>query len=198
VAAGAAALAAVSLLVVGVARWPAMQPTAAVGAIAGPGPPAQPCIFPEVPDLARLANASDIAAVGTVGRGQVLHYVGISQAFTRYTLRVQSVLRQKGPSVPNTLIIEEAGGMPVRMMQPGSYVLFLVKSDRTDGLASYFVADGLYGAFPVRAGAVYRECPNYESPATLAKASGNGQGMLETDFSNEIRDLPALPPPPHK
>jgi hypothetical protein len=125
-------------------------------------------------------------------------YAGISSTYTRYTLRVQSVLRQKASGTPSTLLIEEVGGVPVPILQPGAYVVFLVKTARTDTLTTYFVADGLNGAFSLRSAAVYRECANYQSPANLIEASGRGQGMSQADFSNQVRALPAMAGPPHK
>ena len=141
-----------------------------------------------------LASQSDVVAVGSVDGAKVVHYGGINSAFTRHTLHIQSVLR--GAFAGKWLTIEEAGGVPVPIMQPGPYVVFLIKTDRTDGLTSYFLTEGLNGAFPLRAKGVVRECPTF--PATVQMPEASGSGVALTDFSNEIRDLPAIPRPPHK
>lgn len=163
-----------------------------VSAIAGP--PQGPCIFPNSEELALLASASDVVAVGSVDSGQVVHYAGINSAFTRHTLHISSVLR--GTFAGKSLTIEEAGGVPVRIMQPGPYVVFLVKTDRTDSLTSYFLAEGLNGAFPLRTKGVVRECPTF--PATHQMPEAAGSGVALSDFSDEIRNLPTIPRPPHK
>jgi hypothetical protein len=155
------------------------------------GPPERPCTFPSTQELALLASESDIVAVGTVDGAQVVQYAGISSAYTRNTLHIHSVLR--GAAASRSLTIEEVGGVP---MPTGPYVVFLVKTARTDGLVSYFLAEGLNGAFPVRARGVVRECPTF--PATVHMPEASGSGVALTDFSDQIRDLPALPQPPHK
>lgn len=173
------------------------QPTTAQnsdGAVALAGPPHQPCVFPTTQELALLASESDVVAVGSVDRAQVVHYAGINSAYSRHMLHIQSVLR--GTTSSKSLMIEELGGVPVPILQPGLYVVFLVKTSRTDGLKTYFLADGLNGAFPVRAKGVVRECPTF--PATVAIPEAAGSGVALADFTNEIRNLPALAPPPHK
>lgn len=158
------------------------------------GPVRGPCIFPNSEQLALLASESDVVAVGSVDSARVVHYAGINSAYTRNRFHVQSVLR--GTFAGKSLTIEEIGGMPVPIMQPSQYVVFLVKTNRTDGLTSYFLAEGLDGAFPVRAKGVVRECPTF--PASVHMPEAPGSGVPLTDFSDEIRNLPALPPPPHK
>jgi hypothetical protein len=74
----------------------------AMGAAAGP--PQEPCVFPSVTELTDLAGASDLVLAGTVeGPAQVITYAGINQPFTRYALRIRSVLR--GPAVSGVLTI---------------------------------------------------------------------------------------------
>lgn len=141
-----------------------------------------------------LASDSDVVAVGSVDSGQVVHYAGINSAYTRHKLHIQSILR--GTSTGKSLTIEELGGVPVPIMQPGQYVVFLVKTNRTDGLTSYFLAEGLDGAFPVRAKGVARECPMFPASVQIPEAPGSGVPL--TDFIDEIRNLPAVARPPHK
>jgi hypothetical protein len=164
------------------------------GAVAMAGPPQRPCVFPTRQELAVLASQSDVVAVGSVTRAQVVHYAGIQSAYSWHTIHVQSVLR--GATSSKSLRIEEIGGVPVPILQPGPYVVFLIKSGRTDGVTTYFLADGLNGAFPIRAKGVVRECPTF--PATVVMPEATGSGATLADFTNDIRNSPAVAPPPHK
>jgi hypothetical protein len=160
-------------------------------AIAPPEPPTQPCTFPDTNELASLVAGSDLIAIGVVeGSAQVVHYAGRSSTYTRYTLRVTSVMKQSGTTAPRSILIEELGGVPDPILRPGPYLLFLAESSGTDGISRYFIYSGLYGAFPIRAGGVYRQCPNYRSPASPREATGGGQGMAEADFIDEVRTVP--------
>jgi len=158
------------------------------------GPPQVACAFPTQSELADLAGASDLVIAGTVeGRPQVVTYAGINQPFTRYALRVRSVLR--GANVSGVLTVEEAGGVITPILQPGPQVVFLQKAQRTEGLTTYFVVNGLNGTFLTRADGMTRECPHAAAASTFV--TGHGAEAGEPTFGNEIRALTPTPPP-HK
>lgn len=184
-------LSAIVLLVLAACGQEPISQSPFSGAVAGPAP--RPCVFPNVNDLALLAYQSDVVAVGSVDGAEVVHYAGRSTPYTRHTVHVQTVLR--GTVNSKTLTIEEIGGVPVPVLQPGPYVVFLAKTARADGLATYFLADGLNGAFPLRAKGVVRECPSF--PSTEPRAVADGGGVTLSDFSNQIRNLPTITVP-HK
>jgi hypothetical protein len=158
------------------------------------GPPRLACAFPTQSELADLAGASDLVVAATVeGRPQVVTYAGINQPFTRYALRVRSVLR--GANASGVLTVEEVGGVVTPILQPGPQVVFLQKVQRSDGLTTYFVVDGLNGTFLTRAAGMTRECPHGAAPSTFVV--GHGADASEATFGREVRELRPTPPP-HK
>jgi hypothetical protein len=160
-------------------------------ALVPPGPLIRPCVFPGTAELADLAGASDLVVDGTVvGSAQVIHYAGIAQPFTRYMLRVRSVLRGSTPS--SVLTIEEAGGVPVPILQPGPQITFLQLAQRTDGLTTYFVVSGLDGTFLIKPTGVTRECPRGQAASVYARSP-----QTEASFSDQVHQLTASMAP-HK
>jgi hypothetical protein len=147
------------------------------------GPLPRPCVFPDANELALLASASTVVAIGQADSAQVFHYPGISTPFTRHTFHLQSIVL--GAASSQTLVIEENGGVPVPILEPAQYVLFL----RQDGSA-YNITNGLSGAFPLRAKGVVRECPTF--PATAAKQEASGSGVSLQDFTKTLRSLPTV------
>jgi hypothetical protein len=166
------------------------MPALAVGAVAGP--PEEPCVFPSLTELTELAGVSDLVVAGTVqGRAQVFTYSGINQPFTRYVIRVRSVLR--GPAVSGVLTLEEAGGVVQPILNPGPQVVFLQRVQHSDGLTTYFVENGLGGIFLTRASGMTRECPH--GVARASEFVSNGES--EVAFGDQVRQLTATTPP-HK
>jgi hypothetical protein len=156
---------------------------------AGSVPPELPCVFPSTTELAELAGASDIVVAGTVLAGvQVITYPGTNnQPFTRYALRVRSVLR--GPTASGLLTIVEAGGVVQPLLIPGPQVAFLDKVQPPDGLTTYYVVNGPRGTFLTRASGMTMECPHgVERPSDFVSS-----GLDEATFSDQVRQL--VPPP---
>jgi len=89
-----------------------------------------------------------------------------------------------GAASSETLVIEEIGDVPLPF-EPGQYVLFLSQNGPT-----YYITEGLYGAFPLRAKGVVRECPTYSATAALEEASGSGVSLQ--DFTKTLRSLPTV------
>jgi hypothetical protein len=147
------------------------------------GPLPRPCVFPDANELAIMASESTVVAIGQADSAQVFHYPGISTPFTRHTFHVQSIVL--GTASSNTLVIQENGGVPVPILEPAQYVLFL-----SQGGSMYIITNGLYGAFPVRAKGVVRECPTYSATATLEEAYGGGVSLQ--DFTKTLRSLPTV------
>jgi hypothetical protein len=177
----ATAAALLGLFVLAAAFGHTAAPSRAATALAGP--PTGPCVFPDAAELTALAGASDLVVNGTVeGKAQVVQYAGISQPLTRYALRVRSVLR--GSTLSSVLTIEEAGGVPVPIMQPGPVIAFLTRADRTDGLTTYFLSNGLEGAFLLRPAGVTRECAHFHAASTFVVGA-----QSEADFSDQVRGL---------
>jgi len=155
-----------------------------------PSPPAQqiagpalfPCVFPAANELAILASASSVVAIGQADSAQVVHRPGISTPYTRHTFHLQSIVL--GAASSQTLVIEEIGDVPLPF-EPGQYLLFLSQTGST-----YYITEGLYGAFPLRAKGVVRECPTYSATAALEEASGSGVSLQ--DFTKTLRSLPTV------
>jgi hypothetical protein len=143
----------------------------------------RPCVFPAANELALLASASTVVAIGQADSAQVFHYPGISTPFTRHTFHLQSIVL--GAASSQTLVIEENGGVPLPILEPAQYVLFL-----SQGGSMYNITNGLYGAFPVRAKGVVRECPTYS--ATAAKQEASGSGISLQEFTKTLRSLPTV------
>jgi hypothetical protein len=139
-------------------------------------------VFPTANELALLASASTVVAIGQADSAQVVHRPGRSIPYTRHTFHLQSIFL--GAAGSETLVVEETGNVPLPF-EPGSYVLFLSQNGPT-----YYISDGLYGTFPVRAKGVVRECPTYSPTAPLEEASGSGVSLQ--DFTNTLRSLPTV------
>jgi hypothetical protein len=146
-------------------------------------PVVRPCVFPAANELAILASASTIVAIGQADSAQVVHYPGISTPFTRHAFHLQSIVL--GAASSETLVIEETGGVPIPVLEPGQYLLFLSQNGPT-----YYITEGLYGAFPLRAKGVVRECPTYSATAALEEASGSGVSLQ--DFTKTLHSLPTV------
>jgi hypothetical protein len=164
------------------------QPSASVAAtpshhIFGPVP--KDCVFPDANELAILASASTVAAIGQADRAQVVHRPGRSIPYTRHTFHIQSIVL--GAAGGETLVIEEIGDVPLPF-EPGQYLLFLSQNGPT-----YYITNGLYGAFPLRANGVVRECPPFSATAALQEAPGSG--VLLQDFTKTLRSLPTVAVP---
>src|SRR5260370_8260120 len=56
------------------------------------GPLPRPCVFPDANELALLASASTVVAIGQADSAQVFHYPGISTPFTPHTFHLQSIV----------------------------------------------------------------------------------------------------------
>jgi hypothetical protein len=148
------------------------------------------CVFPDVAYLAAIAGESDLVVAGTVeGAPEVVYPVpGIEQPFTRYALRVRSVLR--GSAVTGDLTIMEAGGVVKPILKPGSQIVFLFSDG--PGSGTYTVSEGLNGIFLPRASGMTRECPHGLNPSVFVS-----DGSSEAAFSAEIQGLTPTRPP-HK
>ncbi len=149
--------------------------------MAGPVLPA--CVFPTAAELAVLASSSSVVAIGQADSAQVFHRPGISTPYTRHTFQIQSIVL--GAASSKTLVIEEDGGVPIPILEPGQYLLFLSQTGST-----YYITNGLYGAFPVRGTGVVRQCPTF--PATAAKQEAPGGGVSLQDFTQTLRSLPTV------
>jgi len=168
------------------ATHPVVPSLAATVAYAGPQPPEEPCAFPDAAQLAQLAGGSDLVVAGTVeGQPQVVTYPGINHPFTRYALRVRSVLR--GSTAESVLTIEESGGVVQPILNPGPQVVFLYKN----GPTMYTVFDGLNATFLTRPNGMTRECPHGVERASDFVTDGSN----EATFSNRIRGLTPTKPP---
>jgi hypothetical protein len=142
----------------------------------------RPCAFPAANELALLASASTVVAIGQADSAQVVHRPGRSIPYTRHTFHLQSIVL--GAAGSETLVIEEIGDVPLPF-EPGQYVLFLSQNGPT-----YYITEGLYGAFPLRAKGLVRECPTYSPTAPLEEASGSGVSLQ--DFTQTVRSLPTV------
>jgi hypothetical protein len=155
--------------------------------MAGPvfmaGPVRMPCVFPDAKELALLKSVSTVVAIGQADSAQGFHYPGISTPFTRHTFHLQSIVL--GAASSQTLVIEEDGGVPLPILEPAQYLLFLSQSG-----SAYYITAGLNGAFPLRAKGVVRECPTF--PATAAKEEAPGSGVSLQDFTKTLRSLPTV------
>jgi hypothetical protein len=147
------------------------------------GPALMPCVFPTANELAILASASTVVAIGQADSAEVVHRPGRSIPYTRHTFHLQSIVLGAASS-GKKLVIEEIGDVPLPF-EPGRYVLFLSQNGPT-----YYITEGLYGAFPLRAKGVVRECPTYSPAAPLEEASGSGVSL--SDFTKTLRSLPSL------
>jgi hypothetical protein len=152
------------------------------------GPVLLPCVFPTAAELADLASFSSVVAIGQADSAQVFHRAGISTPYTRHTFHLQSIVL--GAASGKTLVIEEDGGVPIPILEPGQYLLFLSQNG-----SAYYITAGLNGAFPVRGKGVIRQCPTF--PATAAKQEAPGGGAQLQDFVATIHNLPTVTPP-HK
>lgn len=147
------------------------------------GPPTGTCVFPDAAELDDLAAGSDLVVNGIVeGQGQVIHYAAIPQPFTRYALHVRSVLR--GSASSSVLTVEEAGGVVVPILHPGPVIAFLKEANRTDGLTTYFLTNGLAGVFLLRQAGLTRECPHGQAPSSFAVSA-----QSEAQFSDVVSRL---------
>jgi hypothetical protein len=122
-------------------------------------------------------------AIGQADSAQVVHRPGRSIPYTRHTFHLQSIVL--GAAGSETLVIEETGGVPRPILEPGQYVLFLSQNGPT-----YYITEGLYGAFPLRAKGVVRECPTYSATAGREEASGSGVSLQA--FTKTLRSLPTV------
>jgi len=147
------------------------------------GPVPKACVFPTAAELADLASWSSVVAIGQADSAQVFHRPGTSVPYTRHAFHLQSIIL--GAASSETLVIEEDGGVPIPILEPGQYLLFLSQ----DGSA-YYITAGLNGAFPLRAKGVVRECPTF--PATAAKQEASGSGVSLQDFTKTLRNLPTV------
>jgi len=163
-------------------------PLAQDGSVAVAGPAQLPCVFPSTTQLQDLAGYTDTVVAGTVeGGAQVVSYPGINQPFTRYALRVRSVLR--GPVVSGVLTLEDAGGVVQPLFNPGPQVIFLDKVQHADGLTTYYAVGGTRGIFLTRPGGMTMECPHgVQRPSDFVTS-----GVDEATFSGQVRQL--VPPP---
>jgi hypothetical protein len=153
----------------------------AVGTLGGP--PIGSCAFPDGAELNDLAAGSDLVVNGIVeGQAQVIHYGGIPQPFTRYVLHVRSVLR--GSASSSVLTVEEVGGIVVPILQPGPVIAFLKQANRTDGLTTYFLTNGLAGVFLLRQAGLTRECPHGKAPSSFVVSA-----QSDAQFSDVVSRL---------
>jgi hypothetical protein len=147
------------------------------------GPVFMPCVFPDAAELAALASFSSVVAIGQADSAQVVHRPGISTPYTRHTFHLQSIVL--GAASGDTLVIEEDGGVPIPILEPSQYLLFLSQNGST-----YYITAGLKGAFPVRGNGVVRQCPTF--PATAAKQEAPGGGVSLQTFTQTLRSLPTV------
>jgi hypothetical protein len=140
-----------------------------------------PCVFPTADELTDLASFSSVVAIGQADSAQIFHRAGISTPYTRHAFHIQSIIL--GAASSQTLVIEEDGGVPIPILEPGQYLLFLSQNG-----SAYYITAGLKGAFPVRGNGVIRQCPTF--PATAAKQEAPGGGVSLQDFTQTLRSLP--------
>lgn len=201
--------------VAGAVERPVASPAAAI-----PMPPQRECLFPTPLELADLASRSELILLGRIATpGLVLH--PDSGPVTQYTIYPQNMIKPPAVEVLDREVdvelpeeirsigvpIQVTGGVPTRLLDVGTYVLYLKHPGRVDPRGDrvvsalrpdrpYYVTDGMFGTFPVRELSkedptdqrVHRECPNYEDPSTPIVAKDLPKGMPLGEFLEIARD----------
>ncbi|HEU0132436.1 MAG TPA: hypothetical protein VFQ85_15740 [Mycobacteriales bacterium] len=163
-----------------------------------PGPVALPCVFPgSAADLLSLRAQTDAVVRGVVTEPATVVPRDEGPPASLYRVHVRDVVEARG-EVPTDLVVATGGDASVPFLPPGEYVLFLDGGGTGPAPSTgpvYGVIEGMRGAFKVRSGRVYLECPNYAHPGDHIQATGANQGESEAAFLAMVRALP-MPPKP--
>lgn len=154
-----------------------------------PGPPAQACVFPTASsDFGDLLAGSTLVVQADVQGPPTVMQSSAAAPSTEYVLANVTQFADKGQKPSSTVIVDEAGGVPVPLLPPSHYVLFL---GVIPGSSHYTVVNGMLGAFPVTDNHVARNCPNYNDASNRRAATGSGVAL--SAFEALVRNAQPTP-----
>jgi hypothetical protein len=126
-------------------------------------------------DFGGLLADSSLVVRGTIDAAPDVRQTQAGASSTEFRLQNVSQFAGQGSVPPSsTLLIDESGGVPVPLLPPSDYVLFLAD---VGGTGHYTVADGMAGVFTVNSGKVDGSCPNYSDPQARREAVGSGVAL---------------------
>lgn len=153
-----------------------------------PLPPERACVFPDANAINDLATASTVVVEATVQPGRQSPGPSSAQVVWQFSLTAVRVVSDRGGPAPMPSSVTEMGVSDDPMLRAGRYLLFLTSAGQ-----SFFVTNGLAGAFPIASAKVGRECPNYADPANRLHASGNAPDVatIEGEVPSPLPERPS-------